>query len=133
MYPLPSPYGIETFLSDSCEYGIIRKQNEKLTVFSNEADKWEAYEDRMIDHFCKSSSKWRLVIESIESAPAPFTGAQLEVRPIGNGETAWTVANELENVLVDYLSDTLCDRRHQLCGGKAQKGNGSEIWRERFL
>ena len=55
------------------------------------------------------------------------------LHPIGNGESAFQVAEELHTFLANFISDTLYGRRVQMEGGKAETGNGFEFWRQLFL
>ena len=87
----------------------------------------------MIDHLCGSTPKWKTIIESIKLAPSFFHKAYLTQHPIGNGENAFQVAEELHTFLGICISDTLYGRRVQMEGGKAETGNGFEFWRQLFL
>ena len=46
---------------------------------------------------------------------------------IGSGYAAWSLAEDLENVLAKHLSDDIYERREAWCGG--EDGNGFELYR----
>lgn len=87
----------------------------------------------MVAHFCKSSTKWGVIIEAIETALSPMKKCELIAHPIGNGDNAWQVAEELYSFLGDYIGDTLFDRRLQMIGGRVEDNNGFEFWRQLFF
>ena len=65
-----------------------------------------------------------------EECAEPITRPYLESLHIGCGYNAWPLAEDLENVMVKYLSDDMYGRREAWCGG--EEGNGFELYRNLF-
>ena len=61
-----------------------------------------------------------------------MTQSLLETTPIGQGYTAWDLAEDLEAFIIKHVSDTIYyERRHGWTNGK--EGNGFALWKSRFL
>ena len=52
-----------------------------------------------------------------EESDGAITRTYLESLHIGNGWSAWALAEDLENFSVKYLHDDLYERREAWCGG----------------
>ena len=133
VYPFAALNGPEPFIIGMSEYVINNKKNDKLKVFDSEPAKWKSWKNRMIDHLCGSTPKWKTIIESIELAPYSFHKALPMLHPIGKGENAFQVAEKLHTFLGNCISDTLYARRAQMECGKAETGNGFDFWRQLLL
>ena len=48
---------------------------------------------------------------------------------MGSGETAWTIAEDLENFWVKWFNESMYNCRDQRRGGPDEAGNGMEMWR----
>ena len=116
--------GSEPFITGLSEYVINNKKNDRLKVFEGEPAKWKYWKNRIIDHFCGSSTKWRTITESVELASSPFTKTEIMKHPGGNGEDALRVVEKSHTLLGNYISETLYGRRVQMEGGTAKTGNG---------
>ena len=88
------------------------------------------WKKRFIDHCSASTGRWREIFRMCEESEGPITRQYLESLHIGNGYSAWPVAEDLENFLVKYLSDDIYERREAWCGG--EDGNGFELYRNLF-
>ena len=110
-------------------FTICRKKNDALKKFTGQIGEYAMWRDRILDHICRSNRKWRELCESLQVCTGPILQSWLVTQSEG-GHNAWDLAQELESFLVDWLSDPLYRRRHQLSGG--EKGNGFEMWRYLF-
>ena len=45
-----------------------------------------------------------------------------------DGVNAWVLATKIKAWMADWFNTNLYNRRIQLAGGKAEEGNGFEIW-----
>ena len=52
---------------------------------------------------------------------------------VGWGEKAWTIAEDLEKFIVKCFTESMYNRRDQLCGGPEQTGNRLEMWRRLYM
>ena len=88
------------------------------------------WKKRFIDHCAASTSRWRGIFRVCEESEDLITRACLESLHIGNCWSAWALAEDLDNFIVEYLHDDLYKRREAWCGG--EKGNGVELYRNLF-
>ena len=61
-----------------------------------------------------------------EEAEGAITRAYLESLHIGSGDSAWALAEDLENFIVKCACDDIYERREAWCG--RQYGNGFELY-----
>ena len=109
-------------------YLINRKNTDDLRRFNGRVQDFEDWAERMVDHLCISTNRYRELVKNIRSSPYPFTCEGL-ARTQSNidGFNALEIALELGGFTMKYLSSELYEDRYQLCGGKEL--NGFELWR----
>ena len=83
----------------------------------------------MVDHFCRSTQKWRQVLAYVQTGNTAITKSWLLENNI-EGINAWDFSTMVESFLVDYFPRSMYNRRVQLSGG--EMGNGFEMWRRLF-
>ena len=128
----PSPYPPSHGGSGSPNYDISYKPNEALRKFDGDSTKYRMWSDRMLDHLCRSTPKWRFIVKSLQVAEFPITRAWLSRQHIDH-MNAWDLSEKLETFLCTWVSDGIYNRRAQLAGGEHERGNGFEMWRQLFL
>ena len=103
-----------------------------LQKFSGLAADWKDCKKKFIDHRAGSTGKWRRIFKAIEDDAQPMTQSLLETTPIGQGYTAWDVAEDLEAFIIKHVSDTIYyERRHGWMNG--EEGNGLALWKSMSL
>jgi hypothetical protein len=112
-----------------CHFEISRKKNELLFVFTQKIEDFELWTKRMVDHTCRSTMRWRHVLEFTAAGQVPITERWLRANNV-DGINAWDLSMMLEGWLVDWFPTSMYNRRVQLAGGEA--GNGLEMWRRLF-
>ena len=113
-----------------CIFEPSRKDNKNLFTFTQDAKDYQNWRNRMIDHFCRSTQKWRQVLEYVQTGNTAITKSWLLVNNI-EGINAWDLSTMVESFLVDYFPRSMYNRRVQLSGG--EMGNGFEMWRRLFI
>ena len=111
-------------------FEISRKPNDRLFVFTQDAKYFRLWRDRFVDHFCRSTQKWRQLLEFVQVGTTPISKSWLQSTNV-SGVNAWDLSTMLEAFLVDYFPKGMYNRRVQLAGG--QMGNGLEMWRLLFV
>ena len=95
------------------------------------ATDWKDWKE-FIDHCAGSTGKWRRVFKAIEGDPRTMTKLLLESAPIGQGYTAWDLAEDLESCIINHVSDTIYyERRHRWTTG--EEGNGFALRKAMLL
>ena len=118
--------------SQAGSFEISYKPNEALKKFTGDSGTYKLWADRMLDHLCRSNTRWRYVVVSLQAAPNAITRAWLEGQAI-DGVSAWLLSEKLEVFICTWVSDSIYNRRVQMAGGERERGNGLEIWRQLFL
>ena len=107
-----------------------RKENKNLFTFTQDAKDYQNWRNRMVDHFCRSTQKWRQVLEYVQTGTSAIKKSSLLENNI-EGINAWDLSTMVESFLVDYFPRSMYNRRVQLSGG--EMGNGFEMWRRLFI
>ena len=93
---------------------------------------WKDWKNKFIDHCAGSTGKWRRIFKAIEGDAQPMTQSLLETATIGQGYTAWDLAEDQEACIIKHVSDTIYyERRHGWTNGA--EGNGFALWKAMFL
>ena len=111
---------------------MLRK-SDSLRKFTGTADNFSSWAQHMVDHMGKVHSAWKQVLRWINEPgnAAPLDFASLPGLTLGpHNEDAVDLATKFEQVVADWLPETLFKKRIQLAGGKAQEGNWFTVWRE---
>ena len=111
-------------------FEISYKKNERLFVFTQDPKDFKLWRDRVVDHLCRSTQRWRNLLEFVQQGTSPITREWLQSTNV-DGVNAWDIATMLEALLVDHFPEGMYNRRVQLAGGSM--GNGFEMWRLLFL
>ena len=85
----------------------------------------------MKDHLGRGNTYWRVLLGMLEICTQPITKEWL-VTQSTFGNNGWDLSEMLESFVCTWIGDTLYNTKTQLSGGKAQAGNGLEIWRRLF-
>ena len=107
-----------------------RKENKLLFVFTGEAKDYKMFRNRVTDHLCRSTQKWRHVLDFILTGHSMIRQSWLQSTNVC-GVNAWDLSTILEAFLVDWLPKSMYTRRTQLAGGEF--GNGFEMWRRLYI
>ena len=113
-----------------CIFEPSRKENKNLFTFTQDAKDYQNWRNRMVDHFCRSTQKWRQVFEYVQTGTSAIKKSWLLENNI-EGINAWDLSTMVESFLVDYFPRSMYNRRVQLSGG--EMGNGFEMWRRLFI
>lgn len=113
-----------------CFFEPSRKENKNLFTFTQDAKDFQLWRNRMVDHFCRSTQKWRQTFEYIQTGTTMISKAWLRNNNI-EGINAWDLATMVESFLVDDFPRSMYNRRVQLAGG--EMGNGFEMWRRLYI
>ena len=111
-------------------FEISYKKNERLFVFTQDPRDFKLWRDRVVDHLCRSTQRWRGVLDFVQQGLNPIGKAWLQSTNI-DGVNAWDLSTMLEAFLVNYFPKGMYNRRVQLAGGSL--GNGFEMWRQLYL
>ena len=122
---------MQTSVSTSSFFEINYKPNDSLRKFDGDSSKYKMWNSRLKDHLARSNGDWKHVLCSLETAEFPITREWLSSSHI-HGNSAWDLSTKLETFISTWVSDSLYGRRVQMAGGKAQEGNGFEIWRQLY-
>ena len=74
----------------------------------------------MIDHVCRSTQKWRHILEYVQTGTSPIKNSWLIENNI-EGVDAWDLSTMVESFLVGYFRRSMYNRRVQLSGGEMKK------------
>ena len=108
----------------------INRKDESLRKFDGSAVKFANWAKHFMDHMAKVHPAWRPALEWFATTPEDLSFRRLHAECLGPfRESAIDLAVKLEQCLVDHLTDTMYDRRVQLCGGKENANNGLAMWR----
>ena len=107
-------------------FEISRKKNDLLFMFNRSIADFPMWRDRVIDHCCRSTLRWRNILEYIQVLKHPIPRSWLMQSNL-DGINGWDVATLLEAFLVDWFPKDMYRRRIPLAGG--EQGNGFEMWR----
>lgn len=111
----------------------INRKTESLRKFNGNPSDFILWSNHFTDHMAKVHSAWRYVLGWMANTPSDLSMARLANDCLGPfRENAADLAVKLEQVIVDWIPDTQYGRREQLCGGKAEIGNGFAMWRRLF-
>ena len=113
-----------------CIFEPSRKENKNLFTFTQDAKDYQIWRNRMVDHFCRSTQKWRQILEYVQTGNSPIRKSWLLDNNI-EGVNAWDLSTMVESFLVDYFPRSMYNHRVQLSGG--EMGNGFEMWRRLFI
>ena len=101
-----------------------------MFVFTGEPKDFKLWRNRMIDHMCRSTQKWRQILEYITAGHTQLLKDLLMATNV-DGINAWDISTMLEAFMVDWLPRNMYNRRTQWAGGEF--GNGFEFWRRMFI
>ena len=82
-----------------------------------------------VDHLARKRLEYRELLKITEAATTPITRAALETKQC-SGVSAGAVAQKLESFVMEWVTETIYNRRIQWAGGVAEKGNGFEVSRK---
>ena len=105
-------------------------KSDSLKKFSGEAEHFQLWANKLAGHMGKVCSAWKPILQWIAKTDEDLSFARLCKENLGPyNEPADDLAVKLEQLLVDWLPDSLYNRRDQLCGGEGQQHNGFMMWR----
>ena len=110
----------------ACFFDISRKLNPLLFIFTRNVSDFQLWRDRMLDHMCRSTPRWRHTLDYIAKSKVPVKKGWLLFNNV-EGINAWDLATMVESFVVDWLPKSMYKRRIPLSGG--EQGNGFELWR----
>ena len=110
----------------SCIFEVSRKLNPLLFTFTSNVSDFQLWCDRMVDHLCRATQRWRFLMDYASKCRVPFTKQWLLETNV-DGINAWDLSTILEAFLVDWFPKAMYRRRVPLAGG--EHGNGLEMWR----
>ena len=105
-------------------FEISYKKNERLFVFTQYPKDFKLWRDRVVDHLCRSTQRWRNLLEFVQQGTSPISREWLQSTNV-DGVNAWDIATMLEAFLVDHFPKGMYNRRVQLAGGNM--GNDFEM------
>lgn len=79
----------------ACKFEISRKKNELLYVYTAKAEDFDLWSKRMVDHCCRTTMRWRQILEYISKGQAPIHKTWLQSTNI-DGINAWELGNGFE-------------------------------------
>ena len=88
---------------------------------------WREY---LSEHCAESNRRWKRILENVRLAENPITMASLKNTPIGQGYTAWDLAEDFEAFIKKYIHEDLRNRFYDWTSG--EDGNGFEMFRRMF-
>ena len=77
-----------------------RKENKNLFTFTQDAKDFQMWRNRMIDHFCRSTQRWRHVLEYVQLCPSAIKKDWLLANNV-DGANAWDLSTMVESFIVD--------------------------------
>ena len=105
-------------------------KSESLKRFSGSPEGFKTWADRIIDHMGKVHPQWRGVLLWLARTDDDLSLRTLRHKTLGPfDEPADDLAIKFEQVLVDWLPESLYSRRGQLSGGPGEENNGFIMWR----
>ena len=81
-------------------FEISRKSNPLLYTFTSSVADFQMWTDRMTDHLCRSTQRWRHVLDFIAKSTVPVKKSCLVANNL-DGINAWDIATMLESFMVD--------------------------------
>ena len=103
-----------------------------LKKFTDMAADQKDGKKKLTDRYAGTTCKWRQLFKDIEGDPQPMTQALLEQTQIGQGYTAWDVAEDLDSFVSKHVFETIYyDRQHGWTSG--EEGNGFALWKAMCL
>ena len=106
------------------------RKNESLRAFNGSPETFKAWAQHMIDHMARVHPAWRPALEWMAQTDENLEFARLNNEVLGPyAEPAHELAVKFEQVLVDWIPESLYQRRTQLCGGPEERNNGFIMWR----
>ena len=130
----PSPFGDAAWSTrlNVKDFDISYKPNNQLKVFTETVADCANWASRATDHIARHQHRWKEILTYIKLCGEQRIHKADLLKTHCDGVNAWTLANKLEAWLSDWFSTNLYNRRIQLAGGKAEEGNGFEIWRQLY-
>ena len=108
----------------------MEAKSETLKKFSGNPESFRGWADRIIDHMSKVHPEWRRLLLWMGKTNDDLSFRKLRQEVIGPlNEPAADLAVKFEQVLVDWLPESLYGRRGQLSGGPGEENNGFIMWR----
>ena len=86
----------------------------------------------MLDHLCRSNTKWRAAVMELQTCPDRVLKDWLTHQWI-DGQNGWDLSAKLETFIANWVVDNIDTRRIQLAGGENERGNDFEIGRQLLL
>ena len=79
-----------------------RKENKMLFIFSQDAKDYKLWRSRIVDHMCRSTHRWRSILDYVQSGKSQIHQAWL-LTDIVDGVNAWDLAVMFESFVIDWL------------------------------
>lgn len=125
--PGASPHTRVQYMGDA---GAMNRKDESLRKCDGSAVNFANWAKHFMDHMAKVHPAYRPALKWFSTTPEDLSFRRLHTKCLGPfRESAVDLADELEQCLVDDLTDNMYDRRVQLCGGKDNANNGLAMWR----
>ena len=100
-----------------------------MKLFKGDMGYFNVWNSKIMYRLCTSTGRWRELLKKTQESDGPITKAYLQDVRVGFGESARTIAEDVENCLVQWFRKAMKHRRDQLCGGPDEAGNNMEMWR----
>ena len=113
-----------------CIFQPSRKENQMLLTFTQDAKDYKLRRNILVDHMCRSTNRWRNILDFVQMGKSPITMAWLRNDHV-DGISAWDLSVMFESFVIDFLPRSMYTRRTQISNGEF--GNGFELWRRLFL
>ena len=111
----------------------MSRKSESVRKYSGHALDFNIWSKHMVDHMAKVHPYWRRLLDWVVnfSAESEISMSQLQDLTLGPlSEPAHDLATKFEQVLVDWLPDSMYNNRIQLAGGIGEPNNGFRVWRK---
>ena len=112
-------------------FKISRKHvHPQLKIFSGRIGTFTIWREYLSEHCAESNRRWKRILENVRVAETPLTREKLMATPIGQGYTAWDLAEDFEAFIKKYIHEDLRNRFYDWTAG--EDGNGFEMFRRMF-
>ena len=101
-----------------------------LFTFTQDAKGYKLWRDRIVDHMCRSTHRWRDILDYVQRGKSPISERWLRSDHV-DGVNAWDLSVMFESFVIDFLPKSMYARRTQIANGEF--GNVFELWRRLFL
>ena len=125
--PFVPPAGLRNYMGNQEK---IDAKDESLRRFNGEPETFQTWANHLRDHMGKVCAAWKPILEWMAKTDDDLSFPQLSSQVLGPyNEPADDLAVKLEQLIVDWLPESLYNRRDQLCGGIGERHNGFLMWR----